>query len=432
MPSLLTTPADLPRRLRSPPARSLAGAEPPAWDRGRPILVALSGGPDSTALLLWLLAERVAVAAAHFDHRLRPESPAEAELVERLCAGLGVPLAVGHRTKPMPRSGSQEAAARALRHQFLRQAAARFGASRIAIAHTADDVVEGVLLHLLRGSALPGLRGMPPERGPIVRPLRHTWRVEVERYLAALGVEPSRDPTNDDPGHGARARARHSLLPAIERSRPGIRERLRRVADRAVRWTDELEGRARACGGDRARLLGEPAAVRFEAYRQLHGGLPALGRRQLEAIDRLVVGGRTGTGLDLPGGRLWVDRDAVRLLPAAHEPSPMPQVAVHDCPGCACPLSEGVHLAPELDPTELRVARRRPGLRLRRAAGAGTRKLQDLLVDAHVPRRDRDRLPLLLLGPEGPEQVLVWVPGVARDRALTVSPALPGRHVGLC
>ena len=427
MPNPLSVPPDLPSRLVAARPR-LAGADlpPPA---PQPVLVALSGGPDSTALLLWLLSHHLPLVAAHFDHRLRPESGVEASAVERFCGRLGVPIEVGRRSEPMPR-GSEQAAARALRLGFLEAAARRTGARWIATGHTADDVVEGALLHLLRGAALAGLRGMPPVRGLIVRPLRHTWRADVERYLGTLGVEPLHDPTNLDVAHSARARVRHLLLPRIERSRPGLTARVRRVAERAVGWTVELETRALACAGDRARLLAEPAAVRFEAYRQLRGGLPGLARRHLEAIDRLVLGGRTGAGLDLPGGRLWVDRDTVHFVPSGEQARRPLRFEARPCAGCGCSLTDGVHLGPAVAVDRLRLGHRQIGLRLRPAGGRGTRKLQDLLVDAHVPRRERDVLPLLFSS-GADRDLLVWVPGVARDRSSTVPSHVPGMHVSL-
>jgi tRNA(Ile)-lysidine synthase len=142
---------------------------------GDRVLVAISGGPDSTALLLALCEEGHSVVAAHYDHALQPESDRAAHRVRDLCAGLGVEVLVERREKPLPR-GSVQAAARSLRYEFLERARTEAGADIVAIAHTADDVVEGVVLHLLRGCGLAGLRGMPERRGVFVRPLLSVWR----------------------------------------------------------------------------------------------------------------------------------------------------------------------------------------------------------------------------------------------------------------
>ncbi|MBO0687680.1 MAG: tRNA lysidine(34) synthetase TilS, partial [Candidatus Dormibacteraeota bacterium] len=192
--------------------------------RGHRVLVALSGGPDSTALLLWLLEQRVEVVAAHYDHAMRDGSPADAEAVARLAERLGVRLLAERRSCPLQR-GSVQAAARAVRYEFLARAQKAGGCDRVALGHTADDIVEGAVLHLLRGSGLAGLRGMPVARGPYVRPLWRVWRAEIERYLADRDVTPLRDPANEDLRY-ARVRVRRRLLPRLEHDLPGLRRRL--------------------------------------------------------------------------------------------------------------------------------------------------------------------------------------------------------------
>lgn len=404
----------------------LPGAEPPP--PGARLLVAVSGGPDSTALLLWLVERGVPVEAAHYDHALRPGSEADATFVARVCEELAVPLHAERRSVPLP-PGSRQAAARQLRYGFLERAREAAGCELIATGHIADDVVEGVLLHLRRGSGLAGMRGMPARRGPVVRPLLDVWRRDVEAYLAALGVQPRRDPSNDDTDHYARAAVRHRLVRALEAQRPGLTGRIRRAAASAGRLQEELERRARAAGADRETLRRQPRPVRYEAYRQLHGRLPALSRRQLAAIDRLALAGRTGSGLDLPAGRLWVEPDRLVLAAPPRPDAPLPPVVAAGCAGCGAGLDAGVHLPPDTDPAEVRAGRRTPGLRIRPADGpgrAGSRKLQDVLVDARVPRRLRDGLPLVFLGDR-----LAWVPGVAADRELTIPTSRPGLHLSV-
>ncbi len=396
-----------------------------------PVLVALSGGPDSTALLLWLRGIGVEVIAAHYDHALRPESAGEAEEVTAFCAALGIPCLSERRAEPLA-AGSRQAAARVLRLAFLDRAADRTGARVVAVGHTADDVVEGVLLHLLRGAALPGLRGMPPRHGRTVRPLWGVWRRDVEAYLRAAAVTPLRDPSNQDLEHYARVRVRLHFLPELRSRLPALDQRLWHIAARAVGWTEQLEREAEQCGSRPADLAAAPAAVRQEVYRQLHGGLPALGRRQLEAIDRLVLRGTTGDGLDLPAGRLWRDRDRLVLERSAATPAALPVPRVRWCDGCRAPIGEAVHLPAQDARPPVRVLRRRPGLRLRPAGSRGTRKLQDLLVDAAIPRRRRDALPLLFeAGTPGLSERLLWVPGVARAEGLTLPSGDPGWHVSL-
>ncbi|UCC49059.1 MAG: tRNA lysidine(34) synthetase TilS, partial [Gemmatimonadota bacterium] len=183
---------------------------------GAAVTVALSGGLDSVALLdlLGTLRERWGwrLTAAHFDHRMREESGADAGWVADLCRQRGVPCRVG-RARRVPRSESE---ARDLRYEFLHRARLEFQAECLATAHQADDQAETVLFRLLRGSGLAGLGGIPLRRSPnIVRPLLPFWRAEIEAYAAARGLAHRSDPTNLDISI-ARNRIRHQLIPAIE------------------------------------------------------------------------------------------------------------------------------------------------------------------------------------------------------------------------
>ncbi|MDQ6771595.1 MAG: tRNA lysidine(34) synthetase TilS [Candidatus Dormibacteraeota bacterium] len=430
-----------------PPLLPVAAA---LLDGRRSILVAVSGGPDSTALLLWLTQHALEagwrLTAAHYDHALHPGSEVDAAHVACLCDHLGVNLVSERRRIPMPR-GSVQAGAREARLEFLERVRGTADAEIIALAHTADDVVEGVILHLLRGSALAGLRGMPAVRGPIVRPLLWTWRAEVEDYLAVKrdqlgpGREPLRDPANADVVRFARARIRHRLLPELERQRPGLSRRLRRIADRAAAMQTEMETDAVALltsgGGpttnaQRSALANAARPVRWEAYRRMyaaHNPLPGLLRTHLEAMDRLTTTGSTGQSLDLPRrtrfrvewGSVSMEKSAP-VAPAESEAAAT-RLRTRPCPGCDEPGA--AHLRPELV-AKLSLGCRRPGLRLRPLGGRGSRKLQDILVDAHVPRHRRDALPLVFAG-----DVLAWVPGIAVDAEAAAVRGEPAVHVWL-
>jgi tRNA(Ile)-lysidine synthase len=402
--------------------RGLPGAtRPPASVR---VLAALSGGPDSTALLVWLVESGADVAAAHYDHALRDGSERDAAHAAALCAGLGVSLVRERRSGPVPR-GSVQAAARALRYAFLERALATTGRDVVCLGHTADDVVEGAVLHLLRGAGLAGLRGMPRRRGPFLRPLLDVWRADVEAYLAVRGLEPVRDPANRDTSRFARARVRFDLLPALERDRPGLTRRLHGAAVAASALQDRLEALAADLvrrGAARADLRRAARAVRLEAYRQLYGRLPALDRRHLEAMDRLALDGRTGSGLDLPGGRRFtVQPERVSIGVAILPPPTAPGLHVRPCAGCGD--GRAAHLRPGV---ALTVGFRQPGLRMRPVGAPGTRKLQDILTDARVPRHVRDHIPLVFA-----DGRLAWVPGIALDVDAAAPAGTPAWHVTL-
>jgi tRNA(Ile)-lysidine synthetase-like protein len=372
------------------------------------ILVATSGGPDSTAMLIALDEAGHDIVAAHYDHALRDGSDAVALQVAELCARLDVPLISERRTEALPK-GSVQAAARALRYGFLDRALVEAGADVVALAHIADDVVEGAVLHLLRGCGLAGLRGMPERRGHYVRPMLGVWRSEVREFLRLRGVVPHEDPANQDTRF-ARARVRHQVLPALEHDRPGITRRFHAAALAAARLQDQAE----SAPTDVERLKGMYAAA--------GGPEPGLSRRHIEAMLSLRGPGRGGRGVDLPGAlRFRIVGGHMQIVPSHHQTRQAPRLEVGSCAGCAengaTHLRAGLHLS---------VGYRRPGLRMRPAGGRGTRKLQDIFVDARVPREDRDGWPLVFAG-----EKLAWVPGLAVDADLLAAAGEPAMHVAI-
>ncbi len=395
------------------------------------LLVAVSGGPDSTALLVAMHELGFDITAAHFDHALREGSKEVAEQVGTLCTGLNVELVTERRDSPMPR-GSVQAAARALRYEFLERARGRTGAQAVALGHTADDLVEGAALHLMRGCGIAGLRGMPASRGVYVRPMLEVWRSEVIEFLERRGVSAYEDPANADLKF-ARARLRHQILPALERDRPGIRRRFYAAARKASTTQESVEQRARALlvGGTPApwELARMPQPVAVELIKLLYaragGSLPALSRRHLASMLALARGGRGGRGVDLPYGlRFRIVGHHMEWIATADpvaQVRTIPQLDVRECLGCDDP--EAAHLRPDLS---VRVGFRQPGLRMRPAGGRGSRKLQDILVDARVPREARDSWPLVFAGDR-----LAWVPGITVDADLASVAGQPALHVAI-
>jgi tRNA(Ile)-lysidine synthase len=398
---------------------------------GQRVLAAVSGGPDSTALLGALLEEGHVVVAAHYDHALRTGSELAAGHVAQLCALLGVELIVERRESPMPR-GSMQAAARKIRNEFLERAREKSGAQVVALGHTADDLVEGVLLHLMRGCGLAGLRGMPARRGAFVRPMLSVWRREVLDFLARRGVMALDDPANADTRF-QRVKVRRDILPALERDRPGISKRFHAVAMRAAAMQDAVASAADArLDGpalSQSQVAGAAAPLAAELMKQLYtragGDQPALSRRHLQSMIRLAAPGRGGRGVDLPGGFRFrvvggrMEVVAPSLRARRNTGSSSLRLEVTRCEGCED--RGAAHLKSDL---ALRLGFRTPGLRMRPLGGRGTRKLQDLFVDARVPREERDAYPLVFAGDR-----LAWVPGVAVDAELASRPREAAFHV---
>src|SRR5256714_9719530 len=339
------------------------------------VLAAVSGGPDSTALLIALHESGHDVVVAHYDHALRDGSSDAARQVAELCARLGVRLITERRTEAMPK-GSLQAAARKLRYAFLDRARVEAEAEVVALAHTADDVVEGVVLHMLRGCGLAGFRGMPARRGHFIRPFLNVWRKDVRECLQVRGIVAHEDPANLDPRF-ARVRVRHLILPALEHDRPGIGQRFHSAAGAAMRL-HEAASTAAAGPTTRGELRRLPEPVAAEALKLLYvragGSDPGLSRAHIAAMLSVAEPGRGGRGVDLPGGfRFRIVGDLMQVVPSRPVSGDPLLLQVKTCMGCDD--AQAAHLRPGL---ALRLGFRSPGLRLRPVGGRGSRKLQDV------------------------------------------------------
>ena len=424
---------------------------------GDRVLVAISGGPDSTCLLLILASLRRSLDfelhAAHFDHGLRGPRAAARELrfARTLAEKLGVPLHTGAGdVRAHARGASIEEAARELRYRFLARAARAARCRVVAAGHTKDDQAETVLLRLLRGSGLRGLAAMGTDaRWPVAargvtprlaRPLLALSRAETEACCRDAGLRPLRDPSNRSPAF-LRNRVRAELLPLLRRYNPRIDDALVRLASSASGDVELLEALAaaapmRANRGEvrlRRRALRDlPPALQRHAVRgavaRLLGSARGLSERHVLAVLR-ANDGPASARLDLPGLQARVTRDTVVLTTGrTTTPPPLPARSVPlALPGTTRigawrieatmlrrrPIdlrrTEGGAIA-YLDAGaiggRLSLRRRRPGDRFQPLGLARPKKLQDFLVDARVPRAERDTLPLLV-GQRG----IAWVPG---------------------
>ena len=318
--------------------------------RGERVLVAVSGGPDSTALLSLFVRSApdlgVTLHVAHLDHGWRASSAKDAEFVRRLALRFGIPVTVGHvdpaawkTTSARPPAGerrqsSLEARARTVRQRFLRSTAAQVGATRIALGHTLDDQAETLLLRLLRGSGARGLAGIHPVvDGLFIRPLLGAARADILSYLKARRLAWRRDPTNRDL-RLTRNRVRHRLLPLLVKSfnaaavptlaraatllrdEDAWMEELARAAfERCVRPSSGAAAASKAVALDALTLEGMPEALKRRvvrlAFKEVRGHLRGLGFRHVEQALLLARQSAPG-GADLPGG-LRLRRTAARL-----------------------------------------------------------------------------------------------------------------------
>ena len=281
--------------------------------------IAVSGGPDSLALLLLAQAVRPGrIEAATVDHGLRPESADEAAMVADLCARLGV----AHRTLladwPEPPATNVQAVGRAMRYRLLNQWAIERGLAVVATAHHADDQAETLLMRLLRGSGVGGLGGTRRKRALseqvlLIRPLLGWRKSELERLVSDAGLSPVDDPSNRDPKHD-RSRIRQLLRSAdwLDSARLAASASAIRDADEAIDWAlaPLIETRIRREGDA---LVIDPADLPRElkrrlllaAFAELAAPVPR-GAELMHALRALEAGETvTLSGLKLQGGTDW-------------------------------------------------------------------------------------------------------------------------------
>jgi tRNA(Ile)-lysidine synthase len=325
---------------------------------GQGLIVAFSGGVDSTALLLGLarLAPEAgfSLIAAHLDHGLDPGSAERARSAAGIAAAVGVSCEVERRCVPDLRlpGESSEVAGRRIRYAYLKDVQARHGSRWVATAHQRGDQAETVLLRLLFGSGVEGLAGIRPVDGAVVRPLLDLPRATLAAVVAEAALAPLADPGNSDLAV-PRNRLRHRVLPALAAEDPEIEERLARLAGAAARARRALERRlaeellldaATGLGGEpedrrdegaaavrREQLARLPEPLRPLALASLHrrAGAPYPASRAARAELARQLASPHRVGCDCGGGWRWqVEGDLLVLRYRGPSPllsSPLPQ-----------------------------------------------------------------------------------------------------------
>ncbi len=434
--------------------------------KDRLTVVGVSGGPDSLCLMESMRMAGYPLIIGYFDHKLRPESASDARKVEKTAGRLMLPCVIDGadvRVYAAEMKMSIEEAARTLRYRFLFDLARRQKAQAVAVGHTADDQVETVLMHFLRGSGISGLKGMShrsiiksfdPDI-PVVRPLLDAWREETVLFCAVNGIRPVHDITNDSINF-QRNRIRHLLIPTLETYNPKFRETVLRMSyslkgdfafvmetlehawgEVVVSATEEI------VTFDLPRLTSQPPGLQRNLIRHamqtLHAGVD-IGYQTLRRAEDFLNSTTSGTGLDLKAGmRLHREAELLHVC-APHAELPFdrwPQLpGVSPIPigvGEQTSLAGGWRVASEtwrlsdlameqseenedpfqvwLDadelPEQFDLRARRQGDHFSPLGMDGhSQKLSDFFVNEKLPQRARDRWPLLCAGEE-----IVWVPG---------------------
>lgn len=427
---------------------------------GGTVVVAVSGGPDSVALLDLLhgLAPELGLAlvVAHADHGIQADSASVGQTVAALARRYQLPFELGQLHLGPE---ATETAARRARYAWLGEVQRRRAARYLVTAHHRDDQVETILLRLLRGSAPAGLAGMPVRaRGGLVRPLLAFTHQDLAEHVAARGLPVHHDPANRDPRH-LRSWVRTVLLPLVSaRLGAGARDDLaragraaaleRRAWDRVLRHLPDLELRLAEHGFDVARggLAGYDnalaVAVLRAAARRAGLVLGPKGARRLVRLARLPSGRRQGLGggwaAEVAFDRLRVTRAAAREVGKVGAVREVVEVAENDERGQAEFGEFRVEWSAQRAPARLKrgewttwiaggdweVRAVRPGDRLVPLGAPGHRPVRRLLMEARVPRSDRAQYPIVARG-----ETILWVPGICRSAAELPRPGTPAVRV---
>jgi tRNA(Ile)-lysidine synthase len=443
------------------------------------LLVGVSGGPDSVCLLHLLvqLKDRLGIElhVAHLNHMLRgAESEADAEYVSELAHRLGVAATIEQREVESYRAEhalSLEEAAREIRYQFFAEVAQALGTSKVVVGHTADDQVETILLHLVRGAGTKGLSGMQPiafweslqDGGhlEVIRPLLGVGREETEIYCQKLNLASRRDSSNLSSAY-LRNRIRSQLIPLLRSYNPNINEVLLHTAPLLADDVAFLEEQVSQIWDDIVTEQGRVLILNTERASSLH---PALQRHLLREVLRRLLGNlrdiewkhiesMRATLLQPAGKRLSLPRGLVlsteygkgiigtettlsypppllqgerRLKVPGETVSPNWQVITNIMPaqvvraknfekGELGEESFKAYLDYEVAGSKLIVRKRKPGDRFQPLGMKQTKKLQDFMVDAKIPVAWRDEVPLVC----SPQHIL-WVVGWRIDERAKVT-----------
>jgi tRNA(Ile)-lysidine synthase len=417
--------------------------------KGDSVLVCVSGGPDSVALFYILKAlsplHQLTLGIFHLDHLLRgEEGKRDAEFVEEIAKENQIPAFIHSydvSAFAQEKKLSLEEAGRIVRYKLAKEVAEREGFTRIALGHQADDQVETFLLRLMRGTSLSGLKGIPPVRGEIIRPLINIYREEIEAYLKRKEIPFREDSTNIN-GSNLRSKVRHYLLPYFKTYNPQFREATLKLMSQIKSEEEYIEKKAeeevsrkikKIKGGVRVKgpfnfpppLVRRMAAVILRFDEEVSR---KVSRKHIEELSEGMRSTREGFILTLPKGyfALKDGNDLLIVLPGSLKEKKRKPLLLN-LPGEVSLWDLGwkirasqvgrdeVKLPPPdntayLDAAKLEfpltVRTWKPGDRFVPLGMSNSKKLQDFFVDEKVPRSVRKKVPIVESAGE-----IVWVVG---------------------
>ena len=457
-------------------------------ENGETVLVAVSGGADSLALLYGLHDLRSQLNChlhvAHLNHCLRRDADADADCVQQHAAHLGLPCTLQRTEVPHLVKAwklSVETAARKARYQFYEEVSTHIGATKVALGHHQDDTAETVLMNLIRGTGSTGLKGITPVRNfKFIRPLLGFTRQQIEAFLTSKGLVPRHDSTNTDIRY-LRNRIRHALIPRLESDyNPNIRVGLSRTADVLSAESEYLDTVAqeafetcRVQDRDKVKALSTSESVVLDRakFQQFHiavqrrvlrqsffemlGDTGDLYFKHCEAMLCLIEGNAPSAILALPNGlrfrrvyQYLIFEVNIRSL----SPLPIESFAYPlTVPGKTFIAALNTEITAELgdigsregrtfpdgrfeaifdyekvrgafvdSPSEtfpLTIRNRQQGDRFQPYGMQGTKKIKDFMIDAKVPRDERERVPMLVCG-----DAVLWIVGYTTSEPFKIHP----------
>ena len=436
-------------------------------EKGDRLIVGVSAGMDSMVLLHLLNAYRqefdLSLIVAHVNHGLRPkESEKEAELVQKESERLGLPFEYGQfDVKEFQRIGglSLQDAARRIRFHFFKNLLLKYRAQKIALGHHADDQVETVLLRLIRGSGLKGLKGMLPIReGRVIRPLLEVWKEEIESFARERGIPYLLDSSNLKENY-LRNRLRLNLIPLIEKEYQSNFKRVVMRASTILREEDDyLEREAKEVFQKIVHEGKDTFSFKFSEYQSLH---KAVQWRVVQKILEKMCSGEMFVEeeewfdvssiykkldqsapsflLELPHGlcfekrydRVSLGKGKVKLTPPFEIELSVPgrtfikeigkEVMIEEtCRDDKFKVLNVLHNTALLDYRNLQFPLKmrnfRSGDRFRPLGLKGTQKLKEFFIDHKIPRFERPKIPLLISG-----EMIAWIVGYRIDERVKVT-----------